>query len=44
VRRLVEEVSPGPYLELFGRCITPGWTVLGNQIDRTLFDPELAVI
>ena len=30
-RDLVEQLSPGPYLELFGRAVVPGWTVYGNQ-------------
>ena len=34
---VVEKISPGPYLELFGRCVVPGWMVWGNQIDATLF-------
>jgi N6-adenosine-specific RNA methylase IME4 len=29
---LVERLSPGPYVELFGRRRRPGWTVLGNQV------------
>ena len=33
VRALIEKVSPGPYLELYGRERLPGWTVYGNQID-----------
>lgn len=37
VRRIIEKVSPGPYLELFGRSEIDGWTVFGNQIDKTLF-------
>lgn len=39
VRALVERVSPGPYLELYGREYHPdsGWTVCGNQIERWLF-------
>jgi len=32
IRRLIETVSPGPYLELFGRQPVHGWTVFGNQI------------
>ena len=32
VRRLVERVSPGPYLELFGRKASAGWTVFGNEV------------
>jgi N6-adenosine-specific RNA methylase IME4 len=30
---VVEAISPGPYLELFGRKTVPGWTVGGNQIE-----------
>lgn len=33
IRELVTEVSPGPYLELFGRKQIPGWTVFGNQVE-----------
>jgi N6-adenosine-specific RNA methylase IME4 len=29
---LVEELSPGPYLELFARRSRPGWTCLGNEV------------
>ena len=38
-RELIERVSPGPYLELFGREEQPntGWTVYGNQVERRLF-------
>ncbi len=28
---LIEACSPGPFLELFGRGLRPGWTVWGNQ-------------
>jgi len=35
IRNRVESVSPGPYLELFGRLTRPGWTIFGNQI----YDP-----
>lgn len=31
---LVESVSPGPYLELFGRHARPGWTVWGNEAGK----------
>jgi N6-adenosine-specific RNA methylase IME4 len=31
VRDQVEQLSPGPYLELFGRSAVPGWTVWGNE-------------
>jgi N6-adenosine-specific RNA methylase IME4 len=37
VRQMIEKVSPGPYLELFGRSTAQGWTVWGNQIERNLF-------
>jgi N6-adenosine-specific RNA methylase IME4 len=38
VRHFIEQASPGPYLELFGRRPTPGWTVFGDQIERNLFE------
>jgi N6-adenosine-specific RNA methylase IME4 len=37
VRLMLEKVSPGPRLELFGRKSQPGWTVYGDQIERDLF-------
>jgi N6-adenosine-specific RNA methylase IME4 len=39
IRSLVERVSPGPYLELYGREELPGtaWTVFGDQVERRLF-------
>jgi N6-adenosine-specific RNA methylase IME4 len=38
-RKLIEQVSPGPYLELNGREEQPNtnWTVYGNQVDPRLF-------
>lgn len=38
-RALIERVSPGPYLELYGREEQPntGWTIYGNQVERRLF-------
>lgn len=38
-RELIEQVSSGPYLELFGREEHPRteWTVYGNQVERKLF-------
>ncbi len=30
--RIIEECSPGPYLELFARHEKPGWTQWGNEI------------
>lgn len=41
IRRLVEKVSPGPRLELFGRECADGWVVWGNQIERGLFDGDI---
>lgn len=38
VRKIVESVSPGPYLELYGRETVPNWMVYGNEVARTLFD------
>lgn len=39
VRALVEKVSPGPYLELYGREELPNsaWTVYGNQVENRFF-------
>ena len=31
---VIEGCSWGPYLELFGRGVRPGWTVWGNQADE----------
>jgi N6-adenosine-specific RNA methylase IME4 len=31
--QLIEACSPGPYLELFGRGIRPGWMTWGDQAD-----------
>jgi len=33
----IERVSPGPYLELFGRRTRENWTVWGNQIPKQAF-------
>lgn len=38
IATIIEKTSPPPYLELFGRRTRQGWTVLGNQIERTLFN------
>ncbi len=37
VRHLIEAVSNGPFLEMFGRSAVSGWTVLGNQVEAKLF-------
>jgi N6-adenosine-specific RNA methylase IME4 len=44
VRELIERVSPGPYLELFGRRAILGWTVFGNEVSRGLFDDGVEVL
>lgn len=31
---IVERISHGPYLEMFGRKTRPGWVVTGNEIPR----------
>jgi N6-adenosine-specific RNA methylase IME4 len=43
-RAVIEKVSPGPYLELFGRSPIDGWTVWGDEIEGDLFngDPKHA--
>jgi N6-adenosine-specific RNA methylase IME4 len=38
VVQAIEAVSPAPYLELFGRKTREGWTVWGNEIERTIFN------
>jgi N6-adenosine-specific RNA methylase IME4 len=30
---LIEQCSPGPYLELFARERVPGWTCWGDEVD-----------
>jgi N6-adenosine-specific RNA methylase IME4 len=39
VRELIERVSPGPFLELYGREELPNsaWTVYGNHVEGRLF-------
>jgi N6-adenosine-specific RNA methylase IME4 len=41
---LVEQVSPGPYLELFGRRTRLGWHTLGNEIDGRDIRSVLALL
>lgn len=41
IRRLIERVSPGPYLELFGRRPVDNWIVFGNDIRRGMFDEDI---
>jgi hypothetical protein len=42
VRRRIERLYPGPYLELFGRKEAPGWVVWGNEIPRADMALEIA--
>jgi N6-adenosine-specific RNA methylase IME4 len=35
--RVIEQCSPGPYLELFARGERKGWSCWGNQADETYF-------
>lgn len=35
VPALIEKTNPGPYFEAFGREGRPGWTVWGNQVERS---------
>jgi len=37
-RKLIEQVSPAPRLELFARTQSEGWATWGDQIQRSLFD------
>jgi N6-adenosine-specific RNA methylase IME4 len=39
VRRRIERLFAGPYLELYARRSVPGWTCFGNEIARTDFAP-----
>ena len=41
VRGLIERVSRGPFLELFGRREIENWTVWGNEIERISDAPAL---
>ncbi len=41
LRSIIERVSPGPYLELFGRRPADGWVVFGDTIERGLFDLDI---
>lgn len=42
IHKIVERVSPGPYLELFARRRMPGWDVWGNEIDSDIVIPGMA--
>lgn len=38
--QLIEECSPGPWLELFARQRIPGWTCWGDEVDTYLLRPQ----
>lgn len=44
LRRMIERVSPGPYLELFAREQAPGWDCLGNEISGRSIQEEIACL
>ena len=46
VRQMVEQASPAPRLELFGRRPADGWTVWGNEIARSAlgFDDDVPAL
>lgn len=39
-RAAIEQVSPGPRLELFARITTPGWTVWGDETDCAMLGQQ----
>lgn len=41
--RLVERLSPGPYLELFARRRQPGWDIWGNEVESDINIPGYPV-
>ncbi|QEG01544.1 hypothetical protein Mal15_56210 [Stieleria maiorica] len=40
VRKIIERVSPGPYLELFGRNKVSGWTIYSTDIESDNIEVE----
>jgi N6-adenosine-specific RNA methylase IME4 len=38
IREMIEKVSPGPWLDLFGRSPARGWAVWGNEVGRDALD------
>jgi N6-adenosine-specific RNA methylase IME4 len=44
IRKMIEMVSPGPRLELFGRRVARDWVVWGNQIERNMFETLVRAI
>jgi N6-adenosine-specific RNA methylase IME4 len=42
VREMIERASPGPWLEIFARKLTPGWFAFGHEIETPLVDQTAA--
>lgn len=40
VRKRIERLFAGPYLELFARQATPGWTAWGNELTQLAAEPR----
>lgn len=43
IHKIIERVSPGPYLELFARRRQPGWDVWGNEVSSDIIIPGYPV-
>ena len=41
IYKVIENCSPGPYLELFAREQVPGWTQLGDEIETYMLNPKV---
>jgi N6-adenosine-specific RNA methylase IME4 len=39
--KLIEQQSPGPYLEVFARRLRPGWDAWGNEVECTIQLPGM---
>lgn len=44
IRRMIEKVSLAPRLEMFARRHSTGWVSWGNEIERTMFDDDVAEV
>lgn len=43
VHKVIERVSPGPYLEMFARRPMPGWDIWGNEVESDVVVPGYPV-
>ena len=43
LQTMVEQVSPGPYLELFARRKRHGWSSWGNEIEADISTPNIGI-